>query len=587
MKNDVLASQAKINQVTAEPSLDCAAALHAANATPAAQAAALTRHQQLLDLTITLTSKLDRNDALNFFAHAARQLTGAQHAAVGILDSQGAINEVATSGLTARQIARIPDPLNRDLIFPNLPPDALNVRNNLAPALFAPIFPESVLTIHNFVGLPIMVNSTVWGRLFLANKPSNFTEEDVCALRQLTKAAAVAVHNTRLYAQAQSRSRWLTASQNIVSNLLQGSDEEDALQAITDEMLAASRADVAMMVLPSINEQWVCEFVAGEGAQKYLGVVFPAAGRAGTVIREQAGIVVDSMQRMATVRVKVLREFGPMLYAPLVSTAGGRGVVVLARYPSSPEFDLHDLAMAENVAQQATIALELAEARRDKELANELDERSRISRDLHDLAIQQLFASGMHITALREELADSDPAAPAHVMDALNKALAAIDESVGQIRQIVQSLRDGGSSVALVHRLEHEASMALQSLGFAPSLLISFNGEPITADSDVTLIDDAVGADIADDVVAVAREGLTNAARHAHAASVAISVAVTPDEVTVIVLDDGAGITPSLARRSGLSNLAARARRHRGTFSLHARPDGHRGAEMLWTAPLR
>ena len=540
---------------------------------------------ELLDVTIELTSKLDRTDALNYLAQAARELTGATQAAVGILDSQGTIIELVTAGLNAAQIAYVPQPFPRERVFPSVSTKEINVRNNLPPGVFEPLFPSSVLTIRNFAGIPITVAGRVWGRLFCANKPGEFTAEDTYALQLLARAAAVAVHNTRLYAQAQSRSRWLTASQNIVASLLEGTDEEEALQVITDEMLAAGRADVAMMVLPSIGDTWACEFVAGASSKRYLGVTFPPEGRARSVIREQAGIVVNSMQHMAVVRVAELREFGPALYAPLVSSSGGRGVIVLLRYPNSPEFDLNDLAMAENVAQQATIALELAESRRAKEMAAELDERSRISRDLHDLAIQQLFASGMHITALRDELTAGDP--PENVMEALTKALAAIDESVGQIRKIVQSLRDGGSSLALVDRLQHEAKIALQSLGYAPSLLITFNGKPLNADDDVTVIDDAVGADVADDVVAVAREGLSNAARHAHASSVVISVSVTLDQVRVAVLDDGSGVAPSLSRRSGLSNLAARARRHHGTFCLHARLDGLKGAEMVWIAPLR
>lgn len=539
----------------------------------------------LFELTVQLTSKLDRVGALTFLTQAARELSGAAQSAVGILDSHGTIIEFATSGLTPEQKGLLPIPLARDSVFPGVPATSLNVNNSVPEDAFTDFFPPSLLRIHNFMGLPVLVHGQVWGRIFLTNKPDDFTQEDAYKMRLLAQAAAVAVHNTRLYAQAQSRSRWLTASQNIVASLLEGNEEEDALQVITDEMLKAGRADIALMVLPSINDAWACEFVAGAGAKEYVGLTFPPEGRARTVIREQAGIIVDSMQRMAQVRVPVLRRFGPSLYAPLISNSGGRGVIVLLRYPNSPEFDLNDLAMAENVAQQATIALELAEARKTKEQAAELDERSRISRDLHDLAIQQLFASGMHITAVREELAASNP--PEAVTAALDKALGAIDDSVGQIRRIVQSLRDEGASQALVDRLRHETKMALQSLGFAPSLLITFNGESVDAESDFMLIDDAVGADISDDIVAVVREGLSNAARHAHASSVSITLTVTLNAIEVTVIDDGTGITPSLSRRSGLSNLAARARRHRGTFSLHERTDGHSGAQMAWSAPLR
>lgn len=548
---------------------------------------------ELVTMMLALTSRLDRTNALNFIAQKARDIAQAEYSAIGIMDSRGSITEFVTSGMSTEQSAHLPIPLPREEVFTDVSVQSINVHNDLPLSTFTTIFPEHLLKIHNFAGLPVIVDGKVWGRLFIANAQNGFSDETIYCLNVLTQAAAVAVNNTLLYAQAQSRSRWLTASQDIVASLLEDADEETALQLITDEMLIAGRADVAMMVLPSIGDTWACEFVAGEDSAQYLGVTFPPEGRARTVIKEQAGIVVDSMQSMPTVRVTCLRKFGPVLYAPLITPAtqqsahgnsnGGRGVIVLLRYPNSPEFDLNDLAMAETVAQQATIALELAEARRTKMAAAELDERSRISRDLHDLAIQQLFASGMHITAVREELAMHNP--PKAVTAALDKALGAIDASVGQIRTIVQSLRDEGASLALVDRLGHETTMALQSLGFAPSLVVTFNGKQLIRE-EFTLIDDAAGADISDDVVAVVREALSNAARHAHASSVAISIDATPTHITVRVIDDGTGVNHTLSRRSGLSNLAARARRHHGSFFFRQRSDGVRGAELEWTASL-
>lgn len=548
---------------------------------------------ELVTMMLALTSRLDRTNALNFIAQKARDIAQAEYSAIGIMDSRGSITEFVTSGMSTEQSAHLPIPLPREEVFADVSAQSINVHNDLPLSTFTTIFPEHLLKIHNFAGLPVIVDGKVWGRLFIANAQNGFSDETIYCLNVLTQAAAVAVNNTLLYAQAQSRSRWLTASQDIVASLLEDADEETALQLITDEMLIAGRADVAMMVLPSIGDTWACEFVAGEDSAQYLGVTFPPEGRARTVIKEQAGIVVDSMQSMPTVRVTCLRKFGPVLYAPLITPAtqqsahgnsnGGRGVIVLLRYPNSPEFDLNDLAMAETVAQQATIALELAEARRTKMAAAELDERSRISRDLHDLAIQQLFASGMHITAVREELAMHNP--PKAVTAALDKALGAIDASVGQIRTIVQSLRDEGASLALVDRLGHETTMALQSLGFAPSLVVTFNGKQLIRE-EFTLIDDAAGADISDDVVAVVREALSNAARHAHASSVAISIDATPTRITVRVIDDGTGVNHTLSRRSGLSNLAARARRHHGSFFFRQRSDGMRGAELEWTASL-
>ncbi|MDR6940131.1 GAF domain-containing protein [Arcanobacterium hippocoleae] len=541
--------------------------------------------REVLSKALDLTTTLDRDTALQYFVDSACELTGAKYAAIAVIDAHGDTIEFQYSGLSKEIGARIGSPPEGHGVFADIPERGALIVNDLLSYPNSDGFPSPHPVMHNFLGVILpAANDEVWGRLYLANKLGGFTQADAETMSLLASGARIAIQNAKQYAQSQSRARWLTASQNIVSSLLEGSDEEEALQVITDEMRTAARADVALMVLPSINDTWVAEIGSGDGAMALLGTDFPSAGRAQSVIREQSGIVVESMQRLSTVRVESLRQFGPALYAPLVSQGIGRGVIILFRRPKAPEFDLHDLSMAENVSQQAAIALELAEARHAKELAAELDERARISRDLHDLAIQQLFASGMHITAVKEDLGNH---LDAKIVKALDSAIWAIDESVGQIRKIVQSLRDDSNPAAVVERLGNETSVALQALGFAPSLIISWNGEEISSEFDRTIIDDAIGSDISDDVVAVVRECLSNVARHAHASSVTIQICASLEQIEIYVTDDGTGIAPSPSRRSGLANLSARARRHHGTFRIAPRNDGMSGTAVHWQVPLR
>ncbi|WP_124053856.1 sensor histidine kinase [Arcanobacterium ihumii] len=539
---------------------------------------------EVLFKALELTGKLDRPSALQYFVDSAREITGARFAALGVLDSHGETVEFIQSGFPQELVGRIGQPPEGHGLFADIPARGYLKIDDLSQYMNLSGYPDAHPSMHNFLGVIVPVNEQIWGRLYLADKDGDFTDDDGQNMELFAQAAAIAVTNSRLYAESQNRARWLTSSQNIVSSLLEGSDEEEALQVIADQMRIAAKADNALMILPSIQDSWVCEIVAGEGASDFLGVNFPRAGRAQTVIREQAGVVIDSMQRLSVVRVEQLRRFGAALYAPLVSKGNGLGVIILLRKPGKGEFDLHDLSMAENVAKQAAIALELADARHSKELAAELDERARISRDLHDLAIQQLFASGMHITAVKEDL--SNKISSPDITTALDNAIWAIDESVSQIRKIVQSLRDESSPAAFVDRLQHETSVALQSLGFAPSLLIKWHGESISDDFDITKIDNAIGSDVSDDVVAVVREGLSNVARHAHASSVSVEINVNAEAIEVWVMDDGVGLAPSLSRRSGLSNLAARARRHHGDFTIG--PDPETGKlKMCWCASLR
>ncbi|MFF4262223.1 sensor histidine kinase [Streptomyces virginiae] len=88
---------------------------------------------------------------------------------------------------------------------------------------------------------------------------------------------------------------------------------------------------------------------------------------------------------------------------------------------------------------------------------------------------------------------------------------------------------------------------------------------------------------VADHAVAVLTELLSNAARHAHATRVGVSLKATHDEIVLTVTDNGRGI-PAQGRRSGLRNLDERARSLGGTFAVERPVEG--GSVLIWRAPL-
>lgn len=539
----------------------------------------------LFDSALALTSRLDLREALQEFVEAARRLSDAKYAALGILGSRGETVAFHYSGMTVPEAARLPHPPHGDGVFAQIPVDAPLIINDIASHPAFEGWPSYHPRMENFLGVPVRIHEQVYGRLYLSDKKGGFNEADAENMGLLASAAAIAVQNSRLYAESEDRAAWIGVSQSITTALLEGTDEEEALELIAKKMRVVSKSCTALIVLPSVGDAWVCEIADGYDAENMIGLTFPPDGRAQTVIREGSGVVVDSMTRTRTMRIPELRGYGPALYAPMIVQGVGAGVIILLRSRSQTEFDLADLAMAEAVSKQAALALELTSARHAQDVAAQIDERAAIGRDLHDLAIQQLFATGMQITAIREDLELKD--APADIVSLLNQAIESVDESVKEIRHIVHRLREPDANVVIVERLRREASLARTSLGFAPSLVITLDGEPLPSDIDnqtVARIDNMIGADIADDIVAVTREGLSNAARHAKASSVSVAVSVDTAEVRIVVVDDGTGISPSRSRRSGLANLAARARRHGGGFELE--PGEQRGSVMSWWAPL-
>lgn len=539
----------------------------------------------LVASALELTADLDLDATLTKFIEAAKDQSGAELVALGILGSRGETIGFYHTGMDPVTVEEIGRPPRSIGILSLIPAEGHLIINDVANHPEYGGVPGSHTPLHNFLGLPIHIHEQVFGRLYLANKPGGFSDGDADKLEVLAAAVAIAVDNARLYQDSKKRADWISVSQKVTTALLEGTDEEEALELIAKLMREVSSSAASLIVLPSLGNTWVCEIADGEGASSLIGIDFPAEGRAQTVIREGTGLIVDSLTRSRTLRVAELRDYGPALYAPMIVHGNGVGVIILLRSKTDSEFDFTDLAMAESVAKQAALALELTAARHAQDVAAQIDERAKIGRDLHDLAIQQLFATGMRITSIKNDLEakNADP----QILELLHQAIGSVDESVTEIRQIVHRLREPDATIVVVERLRREASLARTSLSFAPSLVIEYFGEILPSEAGpeiISQIDDTIGADIADDIVAVAREGLSNAARHARASSVSVNVCVTKEHVTLTVTDDGQGFTPDRTRRSGLANLAARARRHGGTFELaQAEPKGTR---MIWQAPL-
>ncbi|MPV36221.1 GAF domain-containing sensor histidine kinase [Georgenia subflava] len=544
----------------------------------------------LFGAALNLASHLDVTEALRSFVDRAARLTGARYAALGVLDSRGGTTAFVQVGMTEEEQRALKHPPRGGGVLGAIPVDGPLLLDDLTEHPDFGGFPPGHPPMYSFLGVPVRVREQVYGRLYLSEKPGGFSAQDAEDMMSLAEAAAVAVENSRLYSEARNRERWISVSQDITTTLLEGTEEEEALEMIAARLREVSEADTALIILPSVGDAWACEIADGHHAQSLVGLVFPPDGRAMTVLKEGAGLVVDSLTRLRTLRLPELAQFGPALYAPMMLRGEGRGVILLLRRIGGKEFDRADLAMAESVAGQAALALELASARHAEDVASLLDERARIGRDLHDLAIQQLFATGMQLASAQATLTERGHDELAQLVE---DSLSSVDESVKQIRAIVHSLREPDAAVVLVERLRREASLARTALGYAPSLIIDVDGTVITDDAEqaslTTLVDDRVGSDIADDVVAVVREGLSNAARHAKASSVQVRVSVLgygfTGRVIVDVTDDGVGVNPAVSRRSGLGNLAARARRHGGTFSMGA-PESGSGSLLSWQVPL-
>jgi signal transduction histidine kinase len=197
------------------------------------------------------------------------------------------------------------------------------------------------------------------------------------------------------------------------------------------------------------------------------------------------------------------------------------------------------------------------------------EDRERIGRDLHDTVIQQLFALGMSLQAVASRV--EPPAAAARVQATVD----GLDDTIRNLRTAIFGLqaRDEWGRGGLRGSVLRLAVDASRSLGFEPS--VRFTG-PV----------ESVGDAVAEHLLPVLREALSNVARHAAATRVDVELDVG-DEVVLRVTDDGAGAstgTPGGGGGRGLANMRARAEALGGSFRFT--PPGDRAGGLAeWRVP--
>jgi len=348
--------------------------------------------------------------------------------------------------------------------------------------------------------------------------------------------------------------------QDLAGAVLAGGETEELLDLLVGSARTDLDARTAVLVMPLDAETWVHEIVDGPDAPQLLGASIDPRSQLGLALSEADAESVESIGALDLEDGSATGtpDHRRALLAVIDAASLGTGCLGVLSGPGSQEpFTPADRERLDALAGLIALTLRVPSLGTSAEVD---DERSRIARDLHDLAIQELFAVGMELEGLTDALATPDePPSNARIRAAVTSSVQGVENAVAQIRQIVQSLRRERVDATLSERLRHEVGLATSGLGFVPALRLP----PHPAEMDAEL-----PAEVAEDVVAVVREGLANAARHAHASAVAISVSVFSEGVDRVVQvnisDNGKGIDPTVTRRSGLANMSSRARRHSG-----------------------
>ncbi|SNY59151.1 GAF domain-containing sensor histidine kinase [Paractinoplanes atraurantiacus] len=527
------------------------------------------RLRSLLDAVVAIGTDLDLRSTLQRIVEAACSLVGARYGALGVIGADRTeLVDFITHGMDPEVHASIGDlPRGRGvlgvLITDPRPVRLPDIRRH--PDSFG--FPPNHPPMHSFLGVPVRTRDQIFGNLYLSEKQGadQFGDDDEEIVVALAAAAGVAIDNARLYDLARRRERWLSASAEITGVLLGTVRRGEALQLIARRAREVAGADLVLVMLYEEDDARYLIEVAESADPAYadlVGRVVPVDPGAAAEFGREKCRPVENLR--AALQWPGPVPDSPAMAVPLAGADTLHGVLIVTQPAGQPPTD-EDAVQLSTFAGQAALALERVRAQQERQQLALLEDRERIARDLHDIVIQRLFATGMHLQGAVHQTAKPE------VAKRINTAVDDLDATIRDIRRSIFELRTP-TGPSLRAELNEAVAAAVEGLGFRP--VLDTSGP----------VDNAIPDDFRPEILAVLREALSNVARHARANNARISLRAADGEVVLRVEDDGIGFDPARAR-GGVVNMGERARQLDGSLEIGPGPN-ESGTVLTWRFPL-
>jgi two-component system, NarL family, sensor histidine kinase DevS len=546
------------------------------------------RLRRLLDVGRSLVSELDVESVLQTVLEAARDLTGARYAALGVLNDGGdGLERFLTLGIDGATRARIGDLPQGHGVLGVLIKDPKPLR--LADVGTHPHsygFPAGHPPMTTFLGVPVRIREAVFGNLYLTDKPeaAEFDEADEAAVVVLAEWAGHAIANARLYRSTLERRDDLqraVAGFEAALAVARAVGGETDLDRILELIVKRGRALVdarSMFVALESDGRLTLDAVAGELARSLEHRPVEIGHTPAADVLAFHHPVHLAAEGDATVTVFEGLEARAALLVPLVFRGVAVGLLgALDPASGADHFTSEDARILESFASSGATAVatgrNVAEERARRVIEASEAERRRWARELHDETLQDLASLKMILSAARR----SDD--PANVQRILDQAIEQLTHGIASLRQLITDLRppildEAGVQPALEHLVER--------LGLITDLDVRMNVDLAYESGRRSY---RLSPALEDALFRVVQEALHNVVKHAHAKTVDVSIVEADNRVDIRISDDGVGLDED-HKGGGFGLVGMRERIELAGGSLEIASPAGSGTEIRASVPV-
>nr|WP_239028848.1 GAF domain-containing protein [Pseudonocardia acidicola] len=403
------------------------------------------RLRGLLQATQAIARTEDLDHLLADVVKAARTLVGAEYGALGVIE-QGQLARFIHAGMdrdTVDLIGHLPEGKGLLGLLASAPePIRLT---DLAEHPAAVGFPQHHPLMRSFLGVPIHVRGEVFGALYLAGKTgegaNGFSDDDEELMLALAGSAGAAVEYGTLLEQAQRRASAQEAISRLATHLLAGYDVDDGLADLLQAAQELTRSYGAILMVAPVGADRVRVTHAVGGLAAWRGQEQARAGSLfDAVMRHDAPTaVIDDVRAAPHVGLAAQEapEIGPVLAARFAYVEDTAGLLVVTRTGQSSRYLHSEVAIVGALAEQAGLALQIAQDRNHRAVLEQVRQREALAFDLNDTLMTRLSALGMRLSGLASE----QPTPQAR--DRLLAEIGRLDEVVRAMRGMIFDIGTG------------------------------------------------------------------------------------------------------------------------------------------------